>query len=985
MADTADQPRPRISDWLSARPSWMDRFVRAPVEVAPVAPAVVEAVQTKSLALAVPDTVAPDEPKPKQKPKMKQQPRGIMPDIAFGVVRDYTPFGYLRGLVGGGSAVGAVVTSGFVTIQSPDLANRPWIQSTALAIQPTDGKILLGSVISDTGVPTTGIDSWLMHRLNTNGNIDSSFGTSGYVLDPAPVGYDNPWSGFSQIIALSSGRILAAIRARSSQVGSWTSLNGSITSGQTAITVQALNVVGGTLVLPALPSYWCINDNVGGAGGSPEIIKVTSYGSGTNWTAQRAPYGPAATSHASGLYVTPVNTYLVNAFTSAGVADSTFATANPTGFTGQAGFPTIPGPGNHYDSTNNGVAADLAVDANGKILTCGWTIPGLTVSTEDCYAAVIRWNADGSIDSTVGAGGFNFGSGVTGGGTAFRLSGGVGTGCDTMNCIIPLASGKYLLGGTSCYGPVPTPNQFVPGLLTVPPDKNTGWSLMRLNSDLTLDTLFGTSGADLIANSGDLNFEWIGAYSPGQGGFVPSDLSGMGYMGGKGIAEDQNHKIYCTGIYLVGAYGATTAGTWTVKRRLANGGADTGWNSTGTVTTAIGGQGYDYAYIVAVDSNNKPLVAGTAQISASPTVTAAAIVRYNTDGTLDNTFGTGGIVTFAPNLGLPGQRSAVATGLQIQSDGKILLSCSINYKTAGGTKYASCVARFTTAGALDTNFGQAMPVRPSAPTSLAAVGGNTSIALTWTDPGGPVASYSVYRSTTPGGEGSTPYATGLTSASYTDSSVSQDVTYYYQVTAVNTGGESAKSNEASAHAHIVYLLHDLFAGTNGTNLTAHTMDVGSGWTQLSGGYTLNGSGAAVPTGSGVCLDVADAGQADMDVSVTVNASVVGMIAGMALRAVDASNYIECIFDIQSGNNAGFSLYTVISGTPAQIATFAITPSASTNYTLRCVVKGNTWTGYLNGVQKWQTTSSQFNTATKAGLRNNLATTLTYSGFQVLAP
>ena len=52
--------------------------------------------------------------------------------------------------------------------------------------------------------------------------------------------------------------------------------------------------------------------------------------------------------------------------------------------------------------------------------------------------------------------------------------------------------------------------------------------------------------------------------------------------------------------------------------------------------------------------------------------------------------------------------------------------------------------------------------------------------------------------TTPGGEASTPYATGITTTNFTDSSLAYNQTYYYTVTAVIGGVESASSNEASA-------------------------------------------------------------------------------------------------------------------------------------------------------------------------------------------
>jgi glucuronoarabinoxylan endo-1,4-beta-xylanase len=86
---------------------------------------------------------------------------------------------------------------------------------------------------------------------------------------------------------------------------------------------------------------------------------------------------------------------------------------------------------------------------------------------------------------------------------------------------------------------------------------------------------------------------------------------------------------------------------------------------------------------------------------------------------------------------------------------------------------------------------------PATPTGVTATPGNAQAALSWTAVSN-ATSYNVYRSTTSGGEGSTPYATGVTSTGYIDTTVTNGTTYYYEVTAVNTGGESGRSQEVSA-------------------------------------------------------------------------------------------------------------------------------------------------------------------------------------------
>jgi len=88
---------------------------------------------------------------------------------------------------------------------------------------------------------------------------------------------------------------------------------------------------------------------------------------------------------------------------------------------------------------------------------------------------------------------------------------------------------------------------------------------------------------------------------------------------------------------------------------------------------------------------------------------------------------------------------------------------------------------------------------PTVPTGLAATAGNATVTLTWTASTGTMPiTYNVYRGTTSGGEGTTPVATGITTASYTDTGLNNGTTYYYEVSASNSVGTSALSSQISA-------------------------------------------------------------------------------------------------------------------------------------------------------------------------------------------
>jgi len=89
---------------------------------------------------------------------------------------------------------------------------------------------------------------------------------------------------------------------------------------------------------------------------------------------------------------------------------------------------------------------------------------------------------------------------------------------------------------------------------------------------------------------------------------------------------------------------------------------------------------------------------------------------------------------------------------------------------------------------------------PSAPTGLSATAGNGTVSLNWSDNGeDDFDGYNVYRSTTLGSGYVQLNGSLLTSSGYVDNSVTNGITYYYVVTAVDTSSnESIYSNEVSA-------------------------------------------------------------------------------------------------------------------------------------------------------------------------------------------
>lgn len=129
-----------------------------------------------------------------------------------------------------------------------------------------------------------------------------------------------------------------------------------------------------------------------------------------------------------------------------------------------------------------------------------------------------------------------------------------------------------------------------------------------------------------------------------------------------------------------------------VMRFNSDGSFDTGFGTGGKVTTDFG-SGNDEGRNVALQSDGKIVVTG---FSSNGTNTDFAVARYTTAGVLDGTFGTGGKVT--TNINGDDVPEAIAIN---NTDGTITIAGTSN--SSGNGNFS--VVRYTSGGVLDATFG----------------------------------------------------------------------------------------------------------------------------------------------------------------------------------------------------------------------------------------------------------------------------------------
>ena len=148
---------------------------------------------------------------------------------------------------------------------------------------------------------------------------------------------------------------------------------------------------------------------------------------------------------------------------------------------------------------------------------------------------------------------------------------------------------------------------------------------------------------------------------------------------------------------IVGGRSSLTGGnlSFSLARMNPSGSFDNTFGTSGKVTTSYGTDGFE-ALTAALQQDGKIVVAGNAITNASLGYSQIAVVRYNSNGTLDTSFDTDGMVFTQ----IPTSNEDSAKAVKIQPDGKIVVGVQskINFN------WDFTILRYNSDGSLDTTF-----------------------------------------------------------------------------------------------------------------------------------------------------------------------------------------------------------------------------------------------------------------------------------------
>lgn len=347
---------------------------------------------------------------------------------------------------------------------------------------------------------------------------------------------------------------------------------------------------------------------------------------------------------------------------------------------------------------------DIVIQPDGKIVAAGHSGIFHDSIQEPLSMMVARYNADGSLDATFGSGGI--------------VTTDIGTYAKAWAVAIQ-ADGKIVIGGRS-------------GTLFQP-----DFTLVRYNPNGSLDTSFGTGGIVITSfgafaqiedvaiqpdnkivvtgdapGAGSLSMFTVARYNTdgsldatfdgdGVSQAVPAGFSVSPGLVPQAIALQADQKIAIAGFCLDSSL------KFCVSRYNSNGSLDNTFDSDGLVMTDFDSSSGGFANDLSIQADGRIVAAGQ---SFSPSGVIPALARYNPDGSLDTSFDSDGRVT------MPNSVQFESAALALQSNGKMVIV------GRGFLFFGSVitVARFNSDGSIDQTFGSGGIVTTSVGTEQSA-------------------------------------------------------------------------------------------------------------------------------------------------------------------------------------------------------------------------------------------------------------------------
>jgi uncharacterized delta-60 repeat protein len=274
---------------------------------------------------------------------------------------------------------------------------------------------------------------------------------------------------------------------------------------------------------------------------------------------------------------------------------------------------------------NDDYGLSVAIQTDGKLIVGGYSQNGVNNDF-----TVLRYKSNGTLDSTFGTNGIVITP--------------VGSYGDNINSIAIQADGKIVAAGYS--------------------DTTTGdfFALVRYNSNGSMDPTFG-SGGKVITHVGQSDDQINSIVIQGDGKIVAGGYSYNGAdwdfalaryntdgspdntFGTNGIVTtdigNDDNMFYSVALQTDGKIvgGGWSGQEFAAARYNTDGSPDSTFGTAGTVTTAVGIN--DDGVAVAIQTDGAIVLAGNASNGSNDDF---GLVRYMSDGSIDNTFGTGGTV-----------------------------------------------------------------------------------------------------------------------------------------------------------------------------------------------------------------------------------------------------------------------------------------------------------------------------------------------------